>query len=140
MQEKRLPLSGIKILIVDDEPDVLEIIKLILIHYHAKVIAALSAIEGLEHVQNHRPDVIVSDIGMPHMDGYQFIREVRKLSPHRGGQTPAVALTAFTRPEDQKKAMDAGFQKHLSKPVRFESLIDTIKSVVTTDHYRKGSR
>lgn len=130
MQERRLGLSGIKILVVDDEPDVLEIIKLILIHYQAQVIAALSAIEGLEHVHNHRPDVIVSDISMPHMDGYQFIREVRKLPLHNGGQTPAVALTAFTRPEDQKKAMDAGFQRHIAKPVQIEKLIDTIKSVV----------
>ncbi|MDQ3232720.1 MAG: response regulator [Pseudobdellovibrionaceae bacterium] len=124
-----MALSGVKILIIDDEPDVLEIIKLILAHYQAEVIATSSAMEGLEHVQSYRPDVIVSDIGMPQMDGYQFIRKVRDLPQHNGGQTPAVALTAFSRPEDQIKALEAGFQRHLSKPVDLQRLIDTIASV-----------
>lgn len=129
-----MALTGMKVLIVDDEPNVLEISRLVLIHYRAKVIAVLNAAEGLIQVQQHRPDVILSDIGMPQMDGYQFIREVRRLPVRSGGQTPAVALSALTRWEDQKNAMDAGFQKYLSKPVEFQTLIAALKSAVIDQH------
>ncbi|MEO8991702.1 MAG: response regulator [Nitrosospira sp.] len=123
------PLEGLRVLIVDDEPDILEVTKLILIEYKAKVIAVSSAAEGLSQVQRHRLDVILSDIGMPHMDGYQFIQEVRRLPDHQGGQTPAVALTAFDRPKDRARALEAGFQKHLSKPVDMQVLVNTLLSV-----------
>ena len=122
-------LSGLKVLILDDEPDALEFTKLILTLYHADVVAAGTAAEGLEQVQIHRPDVIVSDISMPETDGYQFIRNVRNLPAHNGGRTPAVALTALNRAEDRTKAISAGFQRHLSKPVELKSLIDTIASL-----------
>ena len=122
-------LSGLKVLILDDEPDALEFTKLILTLYHADVVAASTAAEGLEQVQIHRPDVIVSDISMPETDGYQFIRNVRNLPAHNGGHTPAVALTALNRAEDRTKAISAGFQRHLSKPVELKSLIDTIASL-----------
>lgn len=108
------PLTGMRILIVDDEPDMLEVTKLILSHFKADVIAVTNAIEGLSQVKRQRLNVILSDIGMPHMDGYQFIKEVRRLPDHQGGQTPAVALSAFNRPEDRTRAFEAGFQKHLS--------------------------
>ena len=119
-------LSGIKILVVDDDPDVLSAITLILGYYRAEVIPAAKPHEGLEQVKRHRPDVIISDIGMPHMDGYQFIRAVRKLPPHDGGGTPAIAVTAFNRPEDRARVPEAGFQSHLSKPVDMQELITTI--------------
>lgn len=123
-------LSGIKVLIIDDEPDALMVTRLILTHHYAEVLEASTAAQGLEQLQIHRPDVIVSDIGMPQMDGYQFIREVRNLPAPKGGQTPAVALTAFNRAEDRTRAIEAGFQRHLSKPVEFQTLIDTIVSVI----------
>lgn len=123
------PLTGMRILIIDDEPDMLEVTKLILSHFQADVIAVTNAIEGLSQVKGQRLDVILSDIGMPHMDGYQFIREVRCLPNHQGGQTPAVALSAFNRPEDRTQALEAGFQKHLSKPVDVQILLNTILSV-----------
>ena len=107
----------------------LEVTKLILSHFQADVIAVTNAIEGLSQVKGQRLDVILSDIGMPHMDGYQFIREVRCLPNHQGGQTPAVALSAFNRPEDRTQALEAGFQKHLSKPVDVQILLNTILSV-----------
>jgi CheY-like chemotaxis protein len=119
-------LSGLKILVVDDEPDVLTITTFILMQHHAEVIAASTPQEGLEQVKRHRPDVIVSDIGMPLMDGYQFMRAVRKLSLHEGGNTPAIAVTAFNRPEDRTRALEAGFQGHLFKPVDMHGLIATI--------------
>ncbi|MEO9062178.1 MAG: response regulator [Nitrosospira sp.] len=126
MHHKDSTLSGIKILVVDDDPDVLAALTLILRHYDAEVIPAAKPQEGLEQVKRHRPDVIISDIGMPHMDGYQFIRAVRKLPPQDGGHTPAIAVTAFDRPEDRIRVSEAGFQGHLSKPVDLYELITTI--------------
>jgi CheY-like chemotaxis protein len=118
-----------RILIIDDEPDILEVTKIILSEFKADVIAVTNAIEGLSQVPRQRLDVILSDIGMPHMDGYQFMREVRRLPDHQGGQTPAVALTEFDRPEDRTRAFEAGFQKYLSKPVDLQVLLNTILSV-----------
>ena len=123
------PLAGMRILIVDDEPDILEVTKLILSEYKAEVIAVSNAAEGLSQVQRHRLNVILSDIGMPYMNGYQFIREVRRLPDHQGGQTPAVALTAFDSPKDRARSLEAGFQKHLSKPVDLQVLVNTLLSV-----------
>jgi CheY-like chemotaxis protein len=128
LHDKDLILLGIKILLVDDEPDILMITTFILMQYHAEVIAAPTPQEGLEQVKRHRPDVIISDIGMPHMDGYQFMRAVRGLPLYEGGQTPAIAMTAFNRPQDRTRAFEAGFQRHLSKPVDMQELIKTILS------------
>lgn len=129
MDNKDSALSGMKILLIDDELDIRDMTKLILTLYQASVIAAASAIEGLIQLKTHKFDVIISDIGMPQMDGYQFIREVRNLPAHNGGQTPAIALTAFNREDDRKRAFNAGFQRHLSKPFELQILIDTIASV-----------
>ncbi len=129
MNNEEFVLDGMKILVVDDEPDVRDLTKLMLTLYHADVIAAATAVEGLAQLKTHRPEVIVSDIGMPEIDGYQFMREVRNLPVHNGGQTPAVALTAFNGVKDRTKAIDAGFQRHLTKPVELQVLIDTIVSV-----------
>jgi CheY-like chemotaxis protein len=129
MGSKDCSLLGLRVLIVDDDLEVLKLTRLMLIRFHAEVFAAPTATEGLEQIQRHRPDVIVSDIAMPHMDGYQFIREVRKLPVPHGGKTPAVALTGFGREQDRTRAIDAGFQRHLSKPVDMHILVDTLASV-----------
>jgi CheY-like chemotaxis protein len=129
MENKDCSLSGIKILIVDDEPEALTVTQLMLVHYQAEVLTASTAAQGLEQVKRERPDVIVSDIGMPQMDGYQFIREVRKLPAVHGGQTPAVALTAFTGEQDRAKAVDAGFHRHVAKPVDMDVLVNTLTEV-----------
>jgi CheY-like chemotaxis protein len=126
VESKDHALSGVKVLIIDDEPDNLEVTRLMLSHYRAEVYSASTAAEGLEQVKRYRPDVIVSDISMPRMDGYQFIREVRKLPTPSGGQTPAVALTALNRAQERNKAIDAGFQFHLSKPIDMHVLINTL--------------
>lgn len=126
MDSKTLSLPGVTILIVDDEPDILEITNLILSHYQAEVIAVASAAEGLVQMQKKSFNIIISDIGMPDMDGYQFMQEIRKLSIHQGGQTPAIAMTAFNRPADKTKAIAAGFQSHLSKPVDLKTLLDMV--------------
>ena len=89
---------------------------------------AATADEGLALLKARRPDVIVSDIGMPERDGYQFIRDVRSLPAAAGGRTPAIALTAFARSEDRTRAMLAGYQVHVSKPIEPQELVATIKS------------
>ena len=112
-----LPLAGVKVLVVDDEPDARNLIRQLLSHCNADVITAANATEAIQMLLEQRPDVIVSDIGMPSKDGFQFIREVRGLSLAEGGHTPAIALTAYARSEDRTRAMMAGFQVHLAKPI-----------------------
>jgi CheY-like chemotaxis protein len=126
-------LSGLKVLVVDDEKDVLVITRLMLELHGAEVITSLTAVEGLEQVQMQRLDLIISDISMPHMDGYQFIRAVRNLPAHKGKHIPALALTALSRPQDRERAFDAGFQAHLSKPASFEVLIETLVGIVKSN-------
>jgi CheY-like chemotaxis protein len=132
MISKDSTLSGVKVLVVDDEPAALEITRLMLTLCHARVFAVASAAQGLEQIRISRLDVIISDISMPKMDGYQFIREVRNLPEHIGGKTPAVALTAFNRAEDHAKAIDAGFQRHLHKPVELDALVKAIASLASS--------
>ena len=110
-------LAGVTILAVDDEPDGRGLIKRVLEECGAKVILAASAQEALSMVLNERPDLIISDIGLPEEDGYEFMKKVRALRPEDGGRTPAAALTAFARAEDRTRALRAGYQTHVSKPV-----------------------
>ncbi len=126
MELEDFALAGVTVLVVDNEPEVLIVIKSLLIQYQAQVIAASNGEEGLAQIQLNKPDVIISDIDMPWMDGFEFIREVRNLSSYRGGQTPAIALSGFNRMEDRSKAMEAGFQVYLSKPVELDTLINAI--------------
>lgn len=114
---KIVTLEGVSILVVDDEPDARDLIKRLLAECNARVTLAASADEGFEKLRELRPDVLISDIGMTHKDGYALMREVRGLPAEEGGKTPAIALTAFARSEDRTRAMMAGYQIHLSKPV-----------------------
>jgi signal transduction histidine kinase/ActR/RegA family two-component response regulator len=118
--------ADLKILVIDDELDARELIKRILARCRANVITAASATEGLEVLKMERPDLIISDIGMPGKNGYQFILEVRSLSSEDGGRIPAIALTAFARLDDAARALNAGYQKHLSKPVDAFELVNVI--------------
>ncbi|SEO19535.1 Response regulator receiver domain-containing protein [Nitrosospira multiformis] len=131
MDNKNPALSGIKVLVVDDNEDTLALTTLMLSLCGAQVIASPTAAQGLEQVQMQRLDIIISDISMPRMDGYQFIRAVRDLPIDKGKQTPALALTAFNSPEYRSKAFDAGFQAHLSKPASLEVLVETIAGMIS---------
>jgi PAS domain S-box-containing protein len=122
-------LKGITVLAIDDEPDALQLIRRLLENCGATVHLATSACEGLEMVKAFRPDMILSDIGMPDEDGYTFIRNVRKLDAKDGGRTPAAALTAFARPQDRTRALRAGFQSHVSKPVEAAELTAVVASL-----------
>lgn len=126
LQNGYISLPGVKILVIDDEPDARELINEVLTQCEAEVITAGSAMEGLQILKSQRPDVMISDIGMPETDGYQFIRAVRSLPATHGGKTPAIALSAFAHSEDRTKAMIAGYQIHLSKPVESQELIASI--------------
>jgi signal transduction histidine kinase/ActR/RegA family two-component response regulator len=122
-------LAGLKVLVVDDQPDARELVRRVLEDCAAEVITAGTAAEALALVERHRPDVLISDIGMPEGDGYELLRQVRALGAERGGKVPAIALTAFARSEDRTRALRAGFVVHVSKPVDPTELVATVASV-----------
>lgn len=109
-------LRGLKVLLVDDEPDARELLRSLLADCGAVPMQASSALEALEAMSGN-PDVLVSDIGMPSVDGYELIRRIRALPPEQGGRTPAAALTAYARAEDRRLALNAGFEMFVPKPV-----------------------
>jgi PAS domain S-box-containing protein len=125
-------LNGVKILVVDDEADIRELITFILEEHGAQVIAATSASEALEAFTQFLPDILISDIGMPNIDGYTLMRQVRALAPNQGGQTPAIALTAYAGEFNEKQALAVGFDKHIAKPVEPEHLVQVISSLVNS--------
>jgi CheY-like chemotaxis protein len=116
--------------VVDDEIDSREFIAFVLEQAEAKVKALSSALEAVQVLEHVQPDVILSDIGMPEMDGYMLIQQVRALSPEQGGQIPAIALTAYAGEVDQQQAIAAGFQRHLSKPIDPDYLVQAIAQVM----------
>ena len=122
-------LGGLRVLVVDDEPDARNLVRRLLEECDAVVTTAGSAAEAIERVANDRPDVLVSDIGMPGADGYALIRWVRALGTDRGGDVPAVALTAYARPEDRDRAIRAGFQVHATKPIEPAALVSVVASL-----------
>ena len=115
--DSRSRLRGIKVLVVDDEPDARALLRRLLGDCHAIVSSAASAREAFDLFGKDRPDVLISDIGMPDEDGYSFIRRIRALPSEQGGTVPALALTAYARTADRVKSVLAGFQLHLTKPV-----------------------
>jgi len=122
-------LKGVKVLVVDDEPDARGLLRRLLEDCDAVVSTAESADEAMRCVTADRPDVLVSDIGMPGEDGYSLIRRVRALGGENGGNVPAVALTAYARAEDRVKSVLAGFQMHIAKPVEPAEVIAMVASL-----------
>jgi CheY-like chemotaxis protein len=120
-------LGGVKVLVIDDEEDSVETIKRILQRHGAEVRGAYSMEEGLREFTQFAPNVVLSDIGMPEHDGYELIARLRRLP---GGRTvPAVALTALARSEDRTRALRAGFQLHVAKPVDFTELVAVVQNL-----------
>jgi PAS domain S-box-containing protein len=117
-QGSRAPrIEGLRLLVVDDEQDTLALVGEVLREQGAEVHVAVSADEALSKLASVHPDVIVSDVGMPQVDGYALIRTIRALPPEQGGRTPAVALTAYAGADDARRAYAAGYQVHVTKPV-----------------------
>lgn len=123
-------IHGVRVLVVDDEHDARNLLRRMLEDCEAVVTMASSAEEALRSLQAERPDVIISDIGMPGEDGYDLIRKVRALDAESGGQTAAIALTAYARAEDRTRAIRAGFQLHVAKPIDQSVLIATVASLL----------
>ncbi|MEH1958493.1 MAG: AAA family ATPase [Nostoc sp.] len=121
-----LPLSGLKILVVDDDADMQEFLPFMLEQYGATVTVVASAIAALTALSQSQPNLIISDIGMPEMDGYMLMRQIRSLEPEKGGTIPAIALTAYAGEIDHQQAIAVGFQLHISKPVDPEELVKAI--------------
>jgi CheY-like chemotaxis protein len=115
---------------VDDTADTREFVSFLIEQHGANVINVASAAEAFIALTSFQPDVLLSDIGMPEMDGYMLIRQVRALPPEQGGQIPAIALTAYAGEIDYQKAISAGFQKHISKPVEPTKLVNAIAKLV----------
>jgi len=127
-RDTRVPvrLSGVRVLVVEDEEDTRDLLSAALGHSGAVVDLAASAEEALAALRRRRPDVVVCDIGMPVEDGYALLTRVRALSAEEGGLVPAVALTAYARSDDRRRALAAGFQVHLAKPVDPDELISVV--------------
>jgi PAS domain S-box-containing protein len=121
-----LRLSGVRVLVVEDEEDTRDLLSAALGHSGAVVDLAASAEEALANLGRRRPDVLVCDIGMPVEDGYALLTRVRALAAEEGGLVPAVALTAYARSDDRRRALAAGFQVHLAKPVDPDELISVV--------------
>ncbi len=125
-------LQGVRVLIVDDEIDTLKLLVFILEQHGAQVRAVSSGSSALEVMAQWQPDLLLSDIGMPEVDGYMLIRQIRSLPPEQGGQIRAIALTAYAGETDQQQILKAGFQKHITKPVDPVELVSVIADLVGT--------
>jgi len=128
--ETSVRLDGVRILVVDDEKDARELMVEVLRGYGAEVDAAPSALDAFEAIRTNPPSALVSDIAMPEEDGYSLIRRIRNHDDERVATIPAVAVTAYARLSDRVRALSAGFQSHLSKPVEPSDLATTIATLV----------
>lgn len=119
-------LRGVRVLLVEDDDDARDLLQRVLENAGAQVFAVGSGPEAMAALREHHPQVLLSDIGMPQMDGYELIRQIRRLPPQEGGTIPAAALTAFARMEDRRRAVMAGYQIHVSKPVEAAELTSVV--------------
>lgn len=132
MSESRVggnALDQLRILVVDDDDDARDLLSTVLRHRGATIIATASAREAFEALSRDRPDVLVSDIAMPGEDGFSLIARVRALPELDGGATPAIAVTAFASPTDRRRALAAGFDGWLPKPIDHDALVTLIADV-----------
>jgi CheY-like chemotaxis protein len=120
----------VRILLVEDDEDSREMLRLMFEQHGMKITSVASAAEGLQAIEQIKPDVLISDIGLPNEDGYELIRKVRLLTPEQGGLTPAIALTGYVSLQDRNHAFNVGYQEHLSKPVDIDKLLDLVEKLV----------
>ncbi|MEH1840612.1 MAG: PAS domain-containing protein [Nostoc sp.] len=132
LSKQALKLTGIRVLTVDDDPDARELLTVLLTEYKAQVLTVSSAAEVLANLESFQPDVLISDIGMPEVDGYSLIQQIRTLTPEKGGKIPAIALTAYARVDDYQQAITSGYQRHVTKPLDPEELVQAVVALVQT--------
>jgi CheY-like chemotaxis protein len=128
----RAELYGITILAVEDHPDSLELLTEALQALGATVYPASTSNDAFRLLLQHRPHLVVSDIGLPDEDGCSLMRRIRQLSPEQGGGTPAIAVSAFTAAEDRKRALASGFQAFVAKPMELTLLTSSIRALAPT--------
>jgi len=128
-----LDLTGIRVLAVDDDADVRELLTVLFTQYGAEAIAVTCAAEVLAILESFQPDVLISDIGMPGVDGYSLLQKIRTLPPQQGGQIKAIALTAYARVDDCQQALKSGFQQHVTKPLEPEKLVQAVFTLIQTN-------
>jgi CheY-like chemotaxis protein len=126
---KSFDLAGVMVLVVDDEPDARALVARVLDECGADVYVAARAEDALVMVERAHPHVIVSDISMPEVDGFELLRRLRMLGPKAGGDAPVIALTAFAREEDRERTLAAGFASHLTKPIELSGLVATVAAL-----------
>jgi len=126
-------LSGVNVLLVDDDSDTLTLMTTALTRRQANVTAVTSAGEAIQAIARRRPDVLVSDIAMPGEDGYGLIEKIRLLENGASDIIPAVAITAYAKEEDRERALSAGFQIYLAKPVELTELISVVARAARRD-------
>lgn len=130
LHQEILDLTRIRVLAVDDDPDARELLTVLLTQYGAEVLAVTSATEVLASLESFQPDILISDIGMPEVDGYSLIQGVRALPTEKGGQIPAIALTAYAREDDYQRAITSGYQRHVTKPLDPGLLVQAVMALV----------
>jgi two-component system CheB/CheR fusion protein len=130
MSEHVSPLAGKRVLVVDDDRDSREMLNAALMAFGSEVRTCASSEEALKTLEGWQPDVLVSDIGMPRADGYSLIQQVRALPTDRGGRIPALALTGYATLDDHKRALAAGYQMHMAKPVELSKLAATVTMLI----------
>jgi len=123
-------LDGVRVLLVEDDDDSRKLLGTMLKRYGAKVTSTKSAAEALDVFENEVPDVIISDIGMPDQDGYEFIRKLRALPVENGGNIPAIALTGYASRKDRERALNSGYSQHMAKPIEQADMISAIAALV----------
>jgi len=125
-----LNLEGMQILLVDDDADSRDFVSFVLVEEGAKVITAASGFEALQILPKVPLDILISDIGMPEMDGYMLLREIRSLPSEYNSNIPAIAVTAYAAELDQEQALSAGFKTHVTKPVDPDELVAIVLQVI----------
>ena len=123
------PLSDLRVVLVEDDTDSREMLKTFLESNGMCVTAVESAPAAIEAVKLVKPDILISDVGLPGQDGYEMMSTIRSFTAEEGGQTPAIALTGYVSVQDRDQALSSGFQEHLAKPIDFEELVGRIKHV-----------
>jgi len=122
--------AGIRVMVVDDAADSREMLRYVLEDSKAQILTTGSAIEALDRISAFKPDILISDLGMPEMDGYDLIRKIRAFSSENGGRIPAIALTGYVSVEEQRRVHAAGFDVHVAKPVDFNKLLEIINNLL----------
>jgi CheY-like chemotaxis protein len=135
----RAELEGLTILAVEDHLDSLELLTEALQSLGATVFPASTSREAFELLLEHHPHLVISDIGLPDEDGFSLMRRIRQLSPDQGGHTPAIAVSAFTAVEDRKRALAAGFQAFVPKPMELTQLTRSIRTLSPSATLPPGS-